>query len=215
MDAKKIQYFKNKLLEEKRKHDNTLNGMKELNIGESGRYSADELSNYDNHPADMGTQLFDLEFGMALQVNEEYNIKEIEDALQRIENGSYGKCELCGKEIGEERLEIVPATRLCIECEKEKKLDVSYLADERPVEEKVIRAPLGRKYFNAPEPTDDEHEGMDQLNDLMKYGSSDSPQDLGDFADYKEYYTNEIDHQGLVDEMDQISNKDYKRQLPD
>jgi len=215
MDKQKLQHFKEILLNKKRQHDNVLNNMKEFNTGENDKYSATELSNYDNHPADTGSQLFDLEHGMALQVHEEYNIKEIDDALRRIEDGSYGKCEFCGKEIGEERLEIVPAARLCVECQEKQKLDMSYLADGRPVEESVMRATLGRKHMRVPEPTDDEHEGMDQFNDLMKYGSSDSPQDLGGFADYEGYYTNDIDNQGIVDEMDKISNQDYKKQLPD
>jgi hypothetical protein len=72
---------------------------------------------------------------------------------------------------------------------------------------------MGRKYLNKRE--DDEHEGMDQLNDLMKYGSAYSPQDLGGYHDYEEFYTNEIDMQGIVDDMDQVSNEEYKRQLPD
>jgi hypothetical protein len=47
----------------------------------------------------------------------------------------------------------------------------------------------------------------------MKYGSSDSPQDMGGYHDYEEFYTNKIDKQGIVDEMDQVSNEEYRKQV--
>jgi len=102
---------------------------------------------------------------------------------------------------------------MCLKCQEEYETTSARQNMDRPNEELAIDAPLGRKYLNKQE--DDEHEGMDQLNDLMKYGSSDSPQDLGGYHDYKEFYTNETDRQGIVDDMDRISNDDYRRQLPD
>lgn len=86
------------------------------------------------------------------------------------------------------------------------------LKNQRPVEEKVIDMPRGRKYLNSRE--DDEFEGIDQLNDLLKQGSADTPQDMGGYEDYEEFYTNKLDMQGIVDPMDNISNEQYKRQLP-
>ncbi len=49
-------------------------------------------------------------------------LKAIDDALERIQNGTYGICEVCGKEIEEERLKTVPWTTLCIEHAKEREL---------------------------------------------------------------------------------------------
>jgi DnaK suppressor protein len=43
-------------------------------------------------------------------------LREVDDALTKVENGTYGKCESCGKEIGEARLDAMPAARLCIAC---------------------------------------------------------------------------------------------------
>ncbi|MDK2798625.1 MAG: hypothetical protein PWQ70_244 [Clostridiales bacterium] len=213
MDNDKINHYKNLLLKQKEQHAHVIHDMKKFDMGENDKYSADELSNYDNHPGELGTQVFELEQNMALQVNEEYNIQEINDALQRIEDGSYGKCAFCGKEIDEERLEVIPYARLCIDCEKEKEIDMELLKYNRPIEEKVVDAPFGRKYLNRQE--DDEYEGIDQLNDVIKYGSASTPQDMGGYHDYEDYYTNEIDKQGIVDHMDQISNEEYKSQLPD
>lgn len=213
MDKTQLEYFKKKLLDQGRDIEGTINSMKGHGIGEQERDEPDELSNYDNHPADLGTDLFQSEMNNALKVHEEHLLKEIHDALGRIEDGSYGKCKFCGEEISNERLEVLPYTRLCIDCETSKEITMENLERQRPVEELIWDAPFGRKYLNRRE--DDEFEGLDQVFDLVKYGSSDTPQDMGGYNDYEEFYTNEIDRQGVVDDMDLISNELYKRQLPD
>jgi len=208
----KYEHYRQLLLKQGRDIEQTIDAMKKNNTGTQGEYYPTELSSYDNHPAEIGSELFSVELNTALKVHEEHLLKEIHDALGRIDEGNYGKCEFCGKEISEERLEAIPYARLCIDCEEDKAIDPEVLKNIRPNEERVLDAPMGRKYLNERE--DDEHEGLDQFYDLMNYGSSDSPQDLGGYHDYEEYYTNEIDKQGIVDDMDQVTNDEYKRQLP-
>lgn len=213
MDSKEMQHFRELLNKKLGEISHTIGVMKENNEGEQDLYSPSELSNYDNHPADLGSELFLTEMNTALKVHEESVLQEIKDALGRIDNGTYGICAHCGKEIPKERLEALPYAEFCVDCaEKMENAPLNRPVD-RPNEEMVIDAPFGRKYLNERE--DDEYEGLDQLNDLMKYGSSDSPQDLGGYHDYDDYYTNESDKQGIVDDMDQVSNDEYKRQLPD
>lgn len=213
MTSKELGHFKGLLDRQGEELEHTIELMKENKDAEQDKYSPTELSNYDNHPAELGTQLFEVELNSALRVHEEHLLKEIHDALGRISEGNYGKCAFCGEEISRERLEAIPYTRLCISCEEKKAVTPRMLRRIRPNEELVLDAPMGRKYLNERE--DDEYEGIDQFNDLMKYGSSDSPQDLGGYHDYEKYYTNEIDKQGIVDDMDQVSNNEYKKQLPD
>lgn len=213
MNGKDREHFK-KLLEKRLEEiENTIGVMKENNTAEQDLYSPTELSNYDNHPAEIASELFQVEMNTALKVHEENILTQIRSALGRIEDGSYGKCVRCSAEIPPERLEVLPYAEMCIKCEKEDEDNPDRRRKERPNEERVLDAPLGRKYLNRQE--DDEHEGLDQFNDLMKYGSSDGPQDLGGYHDYEEYYTNESDKQGIVDDMDQVSNDEYRRQLPD
>lgn len=213
MDKIKMDHFK-KLLEIRLGETGaTISSMKDNNEAEQNKFSPSELSNYDNHPAEMASELYQTEMNSALKVHEEGIMSNIKDALERIEDGSYGKCRYCGEEISEQRLTAKPEARFCIRCEKEAEKQYSKKPYVRANEEEVIESPFGRKYLNKQE--DDEHEGMDQLNDLMKYGSSDGPQDLGGYHDYDEFYTNEIDTQGVVDAMDRVSNHDYKKQLPD
>jgi YteA family regulatory protein len=208
-----VEHYKQLLVDKKKDIENTINLMKENDTAEQDKYSPTELSNYDNHPAEIGTEMFQAGMNMALRVHEEHLLKDIHDALKRIDEGTYGKCAFCGVDIDAERLEAIPYVRLCKKCEDEKTVDPEILNKSRPNEELVVDTPLGRKYLNRRE--DDEHEGMDYFNDLEKYGSSDSPQDMGGYNDYEEFFTNEIDNQGIVDDMDRISNEQYKRQLPD
>lgn len=212
MDAK----FKERYMALLNKHEQnikrTLELMKE-NRNEQNEGYPQELSNYDNHPAELGSDVQQITINNALLVHEKYMLNEIYEAKKRINNDEYGKCQLCGNEIGEERLEAVPYARLCIECEEKGQPDPQVRKLDRPVEELIWDAPFGRKYLNQRE--DDENEGMDQLNDLIKYGSSDTPQDMGGYHDYDDYYTNKIDKQGIVDDMDQVTNEEYRRQLPD
>jgi len=208
-----LEYFKDLLLKKGSDIKHTIDTMEANDTSRQGEMYPTELSNYDNHPAEMATELFQIEMNTALKVHEESILREIHDALRRIDEGTYGKCAFCGKEIDRERLEAIPYAKLCIKCEESKKTVPEVTGRSRPNEELVLDMPIGRKYLNRRE--DDEFEGLDYLNDLMKYGSADSPQDLGGYNDYEDFYTNDVDKQGVVDKMDQISNEFYKRQLPD
>ena len=213
MNRNEAEHYRNLLWEMLDSAENTIEMMKDNREAEQDKYSAGELSNYDNHPADLGTELFQLELNNALKVHEENILVDIKDALGRIDKGIYGICAHCGTEIPKERLEVNPYAKMCIKCQESLEKAPLRQFKGRANEELVIDAPMGRKYLNKQE--DDEHEGMDQLRDLMKYGSSDSPQDLGGYHDYEEYYTNKVDKQGIVDDMDQVTNEEYRKQLPD
>jgi len=69
----------------------------------------------DDHIADSATETFMRELDGGLEENAEHLLEAIEGALERIEDGSYGSCEVCGRPIGEERLEAVPWATLCID----------------------------------------------------------------------------------------------------
>ena len=212
MEQSEKLYYKNLLIKEKDDILATLNKMEEHGIGSPDEYSSGELSSYDNHPAELGTEVYNLGMNLNLKVHEQYQLREINQAMEKLDNGKYGICEYCGKHIDNERIEIRPQARLCIDCEKSRETNTKELINERPVEEDVLMTPENQGY---PDANDDlEFEGMDQWNDLEKYGSSSTPQDLtGSYKDYKEFYTNEVDKQGIVDPMDNISNEEYEKQL--
>jgi RNA polymerase-binding protein DksA len=75
---------------------------------------ADE-SHMDNHMAETATVTLDREIDYSLEENELRVLKAIDEALARIDDGTYGRCERCGAEIEGERLEALPWATLCIE----------------------------------------------------------------------------------------------------
>jgi RNA polymerase-binding protein DksA len=69
----------------------------------------------DNHLGDMATAMYDRELDDGLEESARETLAEIDAALQRIEDGTYGICEGCGKPIGAERLSAIPWARYCID----------------------------------------------------------------------------------------------------
>lgn len=87
----------------------------QLLLGEEGN----ELADYDpNHPGDAGTDTFDRTRDFAIDENNREMMRQIEDALRKIDEGTYGICDRCGKEIMPARLEAIPYASLCIDCQE-------------------------------------------------------------------------------------------------
>ena len=75
-----------------------------------------ENSAYSFHMADVGTDNMEREKAFFFATKEGRFLYHLDQALERIENGTYGECQECGEPIGKERLEAVPHARLCITC---------------------------------------------------------------------------------------------------
>ena len=69
----------------------------------------------DNHMADTATETYERELDEGLEEDARERLRQVGHALERIESGEYGRCEVCGKEIPQERLEAVPWATLCID----------------------------------------------------------------------------------------------------
>jgi DnaK suppressor protein len=89
------------------------------NLNRSPRESSGDLSSYSFHMADQGTDNFDREFALNLVSSEQDALYEIDEALQRIEGGTYGICDLCGRGIEKARLKALPFAKMCIRCKSE------------------------------------------------------------------------------------------------
>ena len=79
-----------------------------------GMVTMAESSGADQHPADAGTERFEREKDLSIIANIDAELTDVQAALRRLEQGAYGKCELCGRAIGEARLKVRPATRFCV-----------------------------------------------------------------------------------------------------
>ena len=88
--------------------------------------SLGELSSYDQHQADVGTETFEREKDLSILEQVEAELADVEHALRRLDDGTYGTCEVCGKPIPDERLEAMPATRLCLEHQAEAEREVRF-----------------------------------------------------------------------------------------
>lgn len=75
-----------------------------------------DISNF----ADLGSDNFEQDFAIGLIENSEATMREINAALQRIEDGTYGACEEDGEAIGKSRLDALPWARLCINCQRKR-----------------------------------------------------------------------------------------------
>ena len=97
------------------------------------RDRAGELSLYRFHPADVGTESHDQEQDFLLASVEGRRLYQIDEALERLyrEPETFGTCEVCGREIGVERLEVIPETRLCAEHALQKDVADDVDADPR------------------------------------------------------------------------------------
>lgn len=119
MKEDKKDFLRKRLLEEKQK---TLNIIDKMNsseeFGSMDKYHS-ELSSYDNHPADLGTEMFMMEQDRGLINKLKDTLYKIDTSIEELETEKYGICISCGKEIKEERLELIPYTNLCIKCSKD------------------------------------------------------------------------------------------------
>jgi len=76
--------------------------------------SGGEVALADQHPADAATETESRELDLTRQVMLEARVGEIDDALDRVERGAYGRCVACGRPIPAERLELLPETPYCV-----------------------------------------------------------------------------------------------------
>jgi RNA polymerase-binding transcription factor DksA len=84
-------------------------------FGMSAEEGGQPTSELDPTGADAGTETFDREMGESLRGHAEAELEEVAAAFQRLDDGTYGRCETCGTDIPDERLEAMPATRYCVE----------------------------------------------------------------------------------------------------
>ena len=116
--------YKKELLKERNKINNLITEMEDNTVfgnntaHTSEKYTSGELSSYDNHPADIGTDVYMQDMQNSLTTHEKGKLNEIDNALYKIDNGTYGICDQCKNGIDEDRLDILPETSLCSDCAK-------------------------------------------------------------------------------------------------
>ncbi|NPV92358.1 MAG: conjugal transfer protein TraR [Firmicutes bacterium] len=169
---KPVSYYQDRLLSEKAELESRIHLINDTGLGEPMSSSVEELSSYDNHPADLGTEMFERSKDLSLRENAKLRLTEVNEALHRIDTGGYGTCQRCGQAIPEERLEARPASTTCVECKARD--DRNLGGSSRPIEEEVMkRLPLKADQW------DDDKVGFDREDSwqsVAQFGtSSDTP----------------------------------------
>jgi RNA polymerase-binding protein DksA len=111
------EHFRDALLDERRRVEHALATLRDEHPG-SLDDEVEEVATGDNHLAETATATLGREIDYTLGDNAEQVISEIDDALKRIDAGTYGTCTNCGQEIPRERLEANPWASLCIDCKR-------------------------------------------------------------------------------------------------
>lgn len=129
MNKRELKHFEERLIEERLRLLKELGYFEDKIFSNSQRDAAGDLSAYSVHMADQASDAQEREKAYHMASSEGRLLYHIDEALQRIKEGTYGACLTCGKKIQKTRLEVVPHARLCIEC---KKLEENGSVDRRP-----------------------------------------------------------------------------------
>jgi RNA polymerase-binding transcription factor DksA len=88
-------------------------------LEDAGARDATEVSAMSSHLADFGSDRAASDVSLGRRESESTEVQEIDDARERIREGTFGRCETCEKPIAKDRLEAIPYARLCLPCKKE------------------------------------------------------------------------------------------------
>ena len=115
MNKKDLAFFKDLILKKREELIKNIEYFKNVTSNTTSQEASGDHSAYSFHMADQGTDAMEREKAFLFASRDEKYLKQINEALERIENGTYGICRVTGKDIGRERLEAVPTTTISYE----------------------------------------------------------------------------------------------------
>jgi RNA polymerase-binding protein DksA len=118
MRTRELERFKKSLLKKRKEMLEEMGEVIDKTFATTLKESTGELSSHTYHMADQGTDAMEREMQFASASKSGRLVYHLDEALRRIENGTYGKCHSCGKQINLERLKAVPHASFCIECKE-------------------------------------------------------------------------------------------------
>jgi RNA polymerase-binding transcription factor DksA len=114
LTAKNLAFYKDLLLKLRDRIIDEISFLANDNLNRSAKESSGDLSSHSFHMADQGTDNFDREFAASLLSSEQDVLYEIDEAIRRIDAGTYGICEVSGEPIERERLKVLPFARCSV-----------------------------------------------------------------------------------------------------
>lgn len=112
-----LKFFRAQLQKQLDLIQGNLNALAGDNLKRSPTDSSGDISAHSTHMADQGTDNFDRELALNLASSRQESLYDVEDAIHRIDDGSYGACELCGGAIERARLKALPFAKKCMVCQ--------------------------------------------------------------------------------------------------
>lgn len=119
-NKKEAQDFKKRILKLKEEVIAEIKHISDDTLKKSQKDASGDISGYTYHMADVATDSYDREFSLGIASNEREILYELDDALKKIEDQTFGICEECKALITKKRLLAVPYARLCMKCQLKK-----------------------------------------------------------------------------------------------
>ena len=119
LNKQQLKQFRQLLITEREKFAGEIKAIAK-NTAKSPREASGDLSAYTVHMADMSADTYERELSMNIVSTEQEILYQIDDALKRLDDGSYGICQQCNKSITMSRLKAVPYASMCITCQRTK-----------------------------------------------------------------------------------------------
>ena len=116
MNKKDLKFFRELIIKKKDELLDELGYLETSTMNATSKDQSGDLSAYSFHMADQGTDTMEREMAFSLASREGRYLHHLNEALERIDNGTYGNCRSCGLEISKARLEAVPNATQCIQC---------------------------------------------------------------------------------------------------
>ena len=116
MKKAEMQAYRERLLALRARLRGDVDQMADATLKKSRTEANGDLSSMPIHMADIGSDNFEQEFTLSLMQSEGGTLEQIEAALERIEDGTYGECEECGARIPKQRLNAIPYAIMCVKC---------------------------------------------------------------------------------------------------
>lgn len=116
MKKTELEKYRQLLLKKKKELLEEMGIIMDSHVSTTIKDSTGDLSSYSYHMADQGTDNMEREMAFMFASKSGRLVYHIDEALRRMDHGVYGKCVVCGKQIGKPRLEAVPHARMCIAC---------------------------------------------------------------------------------------------------
>jgi len=118
LNKKELAEFKKIVLKKKEGILEEIKHISDDTLKKSQKDASGDISGYTYHMADVATDTYDREFSLGLASNERKLLYDLDDAIKRIEDGTFGICEECKSLITKTRLRAVPYARLCVKCQE-------------------------------------------------------------------------------------------------